>query len=159
MIDIIRPAGFYNQKARYLKAVTEWYAGYGCDVPTVQNKLLGKLRSELLGLKGVGLETADSILLHDFGFHSFVIDAYTVRLCERIPINAGKGYEEMKAYFESEIPASVEMYNNYHALIVINGKEHCNKNPSCAGCPLWYDCEGKNQYIDNKQSKPDTDSV
>ena len=133
----------FNQKAVYLKAVTEWYAKYGFDVPTIQKETLNKLRAELLDVKGVGRETADSILLYAFGFPTFVVDAYTVRLCERIPIEVGKGYEAVKVYFESSVPEGTKVYNNYHALIVINGKNHCRKKPQCDGCPLYEMC-GKN---------------
>ena len=138
--DIIRPAGFFNQKAAYLKAVTEWFAGYNFDVPTVQRETLKKLRPELLSVKGVGKETADSILLYAFNFPSFVVDAYTVRLCDRFPVDAGKGYDAVKAYFEASVPKDAKIYNNYHALIVINAKEHCRKKPLCAGCPLYDTC-------------------
>ena len=140
LIDIIRPAGFFNQKAGYLKAVTAWYANYGYDVPTVQRQPLAKLRGELLATKGVGQETADSILLYAFGFPTFVVDAYTVRLCERVPIEAGKGYAAVKAYFERNLPPGAEVYNNFHALIVVNAKEHCRKKPSCGNCPLGGNC-------------------
>lgn len=140
LTEIIRPAGFFNQKAVYLKTVTEWYAGYEFDVPTVQKEPLEKLRVELLSVKGIGRETADSILLYAFGFPTFVVDAYTVRLCECIPINAGKSYEEIKAYFESGVQKDAKTYNNYHALIVINGKEHCRKKPLCENCPLEEMC-------------------
>jgi endonuclease-3 related protein len=136
LTEIIRPAGFFNQKAGYLKTVTAWYAKYGYDVPTVRSEPLERLRTELLSTKGVGQETADSILLYAFGFPTFVVDAYTVRLCGRYPIDAGKGYAAIKAYFESNLPQSVKVYNNFHALIVINAKEHCRKKPSCEGCPL-----------------------
>jgi len=137
---IIRPAGFFNQKAGYLKAVTAWYANYDYDVSTVQREPLTKLRSELLSTKGVGQETADSILLYALGFPTFVVDAYTVRLCGRYPIKAGKGYAEVKAYFEGNLPQSAEVYSSFHALIVINAKEHCRKKPSCKGCPLGKTC-------------------
>jgi endonuclease-3 related protein len=136
LTEIIRPAGFFNQKAGYLKAVTAWYAGYGCDVPTVRRETPGKLRAELLSTKGVGPETADSILLYAFGFPTFVVDAYTVRLCGRYPMDAGKNYAAVKAYFEGNLPQSVKVYNRFHALIVINAKAHCRTKPSCGGCPL-----------------------
>jgi endonuclease-3 related protein len=140
LVEIIRPSGFFNQKAGYLKAVTAWYAGYGYDVPTVRKEPLEKLRAELLSTKGVGQETADSILLYAFGFPTFVVDAYTVRLCGRYPIEAGKGYAAVKAYFEGNLPKSAEVYNNFHALIVINAKEHCKKKPFCDCCPLGETC-------------------
>ncbi len=137
---IIRPAGFFNQKAGYLKAVTAWFGGYGYDVATVQKEPLAKIRSELLATRGVGQETADSILLYAFGFPTFVVDAYTIRLCGRYPIEAGKGYTAVKAYFERNLPQSAEVYNSFHALIVINAKEHCRKKPRCGGCPLGGTC-------------------
>ena len=141
LINIIRPAGFFNQKAAYLKAVTAWFAKYNFDVPTVQQEPLSKLRPKLLSVKGIGKETADSILLYAFGFPTFVIDAYTTRLCGRYPAEAGKSYDAVKAYFEANLPRSVEIYNNYHALIVINGKDHCRKSkPLCDNCPLCKTC-------------------
>jgi len=140
LIEIIRSAGFFNQKAVYLKSVTNWYAKYTYDVPTVQREPFAKLRTELLAVKGVGKETADSILLYAFGFPTFVVDAYTVRLCERYPVDAGKGYNGIKAHFENNLPHSEEVYNNFHALIVINAKEHCRKKPVCEGCPLEDKC-------------------
>ncbi len=139
--QIIKPAGSFNQKAGYLKTVTAWFALYNYSVAAVQNEPLEKIRAELLSVKGVGQETADSILLYAFGFPSFVVDAYTHRLCERYPIEAGKNYAAVKAYFEGNLPKSAELYNNFHALIVVNAKEHCRKKPSCAGCPLAGECE------------------
>ena len=140
LTEIIRPAGFFNQKAAYLKTVTEWYEKYSFDVSTVQKEPFEKLRSDLIGVKGVGRETADSILLYAFGFPTFVVDAYTMRLCERVPIDARNDYESVKAYFENGVTKDVKVYNNYHALIVINGKEHCRKKPLCEGCPIGKMC-------------------
>ncbi len=139
--EIIRPAGFFNRKAIYLKEVTAWFADYGYDVPTVQRQPLEKLRTELLATKGVGEETADSILLYAFGFPTFVVDAYTVRFCERYPLDAGKNYAALKAYFEANLPKDVDVYNSFHALIVANAKNHCRKKPSCKGCPLDESCQ------------------
>jgi endonuclease-3 related protein len=144
LAKIIRPAGFFNQKSAYLKAVTEWYFRYNYNAAAVRKQPLEKLRAELLAVKGVGQETADSILLYAFGFPTFVVDAYTNRLCARYPIPAGKNYAEVKAYFEKHIPKSAEIYNNFHALIVINAKEHCRKKPQCEGCPLGGECKKEN---------------
>ncbi len=136
LAGIIRPAGSFNRKAVYLKTVTEWFARYGYDASAVQRQPLETLRAELLLTKGIGPETADSILLYGFGLPTFVVDAYTMRLCERYPIDAGRGYEGTKARFEGGLPRSAKVYNNFHALIVINAKEHCRKQPVCDGCPL-----------------------
>jgi len=73
----------------YLKTMTEWFAKYDFDVSAVRREPLEKIRAELLSLKGVGKETADSILLYAFEFPTFVVDAYTFRLCERYPIKTG----------------------------------------------------------------------
>jgi endonuclease-3 related protein len=141
LAEIIRPAGFFNQKAVYLKAVTDWLAKYNFDVKTVQRESLEKLRPELLSVKGVGKETADSILLYAFGFPTFVVDAYTVRLCERYPLDIGKGYDTVKAFFENNLPCDADLFNNYHAMIVITAKEHCRKSkPRCGDCPLVENC-------------------
>jgi len=140
LADTIRPAGFFNQKAAYLKALTAWYSGYGYDAAAVRREPLAALRAELLAIKGIGQETADSILLYAFGFLSFVVDAYTIRLCERYPIEAGRGYAKIKAHFEKNLPKSVEIYNGFHAQIVINAKEHCKKKPRCEACPLGEKC-------------------
>jgi len=140
LTETIRPAGFFNQKAAYLKAITEWYGMYGFDVPTVRHEQLAKVRAELLSTKGIGQETADSILLYAFGFPIFVVDAYTNRLCNRYPVDAGKGYAAVKAYFEGNLEQDAEVYNNFHALIVVNVKEHCKMKPVCNGCPLFETC-------------------
>jgi len=145
--DIIRPAGFFNQKAGYLKAVTKWFSGYGCDVPAVQKEPLDKLRKELLSVKGVGPETADAILLYAFSFQTFVVDAYTARLCQRYPIDTGgTRYESIKNHFEMNLPKDTGIYNNFHALIVMNAKDHCRRRePVCGICPLSEKC-GMNIY-------------
>jgi endonuclease-3 related protein len=67
-----------------------------------------------------------------------------MRLLSRLPVDAGKRYEEVKAYFERELPRDAEIYNNFHALIVVNAKEHCRKKPVCAGCPLSETCDTHN---------------
>ena len=140
LASVIRPSGFYNQKAIYLKELTRWFQGYDFDVSAVKDEPAGKLRSELLAIKGIGKETADSILLYAFGFPEFVSDAYTARLCERYPVSAGKGYDSIKAHFEASLPRDAAVYNNFHAMIVVNGKNHCGKRAACAGCPLEKTC-------------------
>ncbi|MCL2356158.1 MAG: endonuclease [Defluviitaleaceae bacterium] len=139
LANVIRPAGFFNQKATYLKSVTEWFARYNFDVAAP--RALEILRPELLAVKGVGKETADSILLYAFGLPTFVIDAYTMRICARHPIDAGKGYDAVKAHFEANLPRDVQLYNNYHAAIVYTCKDFCRKrNPLCEKCPLGDTC-------------------
>ena len=136
LTEIIKPAGFFNQKARYLKSVTEWFEKYDFEVEKVRENDLYKIRRELLSVDGVGKETADDILLYAFGFPTFVVDAYTKRLLSRLKVELEDyNYDEIKKYFEINLPKDVQIYNNFHALIVINAKNHCKKIPSCGGCP------------------------
>lgn len=139
--EIIRPAGFFRQKSQYLKAVTEWFMSYNGDLKLIKRRPLPDIRSELLRVRGIGNETADSILLYAFGFPSFVVDAYTMRFFRRFPIEAGKTYMEVKNFCEAELPQEVELYSLFHALIVYNCKEHCKKKMACTGCPLEELCE------------------
>ena len=142
LAEIIKPAGFFNQKSRYLKAVTTWYSRYNFNVETVMQNNLHKIRRELLAVDGIGKETADDILLYAFGFPTFVVDAYTKRLISRLPVKLEDcGYDGIKKYFESNLPKYSEIYNNFHAFIVINAKKHCKKIPTCGGCPLESVCE------------------
>jgi len=141
LADKIKPSGFFQQKANYIKALTSWFSVYGFDINAVRSKPLAEVRAELLSVRGVGQETADAILLYAFGFPSFVIDAYTMRLCCRYPIYAGKKYEAVKVFFENRLPQSVDIYNHFHALIVTNGKEHCQKEPLCGECPICSQCK------------------
>ena len=145
LIEIIKPAGFFNQKANYLKAVTKWFEKYEFNVEKVKENDLFKLRRELLSVNGIGKETADSILLYAFNFPTFVVDAYTKRLLLRLPVELDHyHYDDIKKYFEINLPKNFEIYNNFHAFIVINGKNHCKTIPVCNGCPLENIC-GKNK--------------
>lgn len=137
---IIRPAGFYRQKAQYLKAISRWFSRYHFRVEEVQRESLASLRKELLEVRGVGQETADSILLYAFHFPTFVVDAYTMRLFRRFPIHAGQSYREVKSYCEEKLPRDRVLFQHFHALLVQNGKDHCKTKPSCVGCPLEEDC-------------------
>ena len=144
LCEIIRPCGFFSRKAGYLKSLTSWYKRYDYSVSKVKERTLEEIRRELLAIKGVGAETADSILLYAFSYPSFVVDAYTKRLLYRLNIDVDLDYDVIKAYFENALPPDAGLYNNYHALIVINAKEHCKKTPICEGCPLCGVCKGQN---------------
>lgn len=109
---------------------------YDCDVKRIQNLPSSDVRKELLGVHGVGNETADSILLYAFHFPTFVVDVYTMRLFKRYPLDAGKTYVQVKKFIESRIPADVIVYNRFHALIIQNGKEHCKKKALFAQCAM-----------------------
>jgi endonuclease-3 related protein len=142
---IIKPAGFFNQKAGYLKNIAEWLRSYNFDVERIKRGDLYKLRDELLAVKGIGEETADDILLYAFDFPTFVVDAYTKRLISRLFDESELGLENykygtVKKFFELNLPHDAQIYNKFHALIVINAMEHCRKTPVCAGCPIGEKC-------------------
>lgn len=139
--EIIRPAGFYRQKSQYLKAAAEWFMSYTCDPDLIKSRSLPEIRSELLRVRGIGNETADSILLYAFNFPVFVVDAYIMRFFRRFPVDAGKTYMEVQSFCENELPQDAEICNRFHALIVHNGKEHCKKKMDCPGCPLEAFCQ------------------
>lgn len=140
----IRGCGFYKQKARYLKGIAQHLAErYQGSVSRMLQGTLEEKRAELLSLPGVGMETADSILLYCAGYPVFVIDAYTRRLCERLGIPHGKGYADIQRYFQSRLRCDPGMYKEFHALIVALGKHHCRAVPRCEECPLWRLCPRK----------------
>ncbi|MBI5595340.1 MAG: endonuclease III domain-containing protein [Elusimicrobia bacterium] len=138
---LIRPSGYFRQKAERLRLFARW-AG---DAPSLALRLrkspLPALRTELLSLKGVGPETADSMLLYAGGRPAFVVDAYTRRIGSRIGWFApAAGYAEVQAFLTARLPRSVPVYNELHALFVRLAKEHCRTKPQCAGCPLKGGC-------------------
>jgi endonuclease-3 related protein len=135
---IIRPAGYFRVKARRLKNLVGWFVErWGADLERLRSLPPERLREELLAVHGVGPETADSILLYALGMPSFVVDAYTYRLLTRHgKAPEGASYGEMKELFERELPRNAALYNEFHALIVRVGKEHCRPVARCATCPL-----------------------
>jgi len=129
--ELIKPVGFYRQKAKYLKNFVNTYESIR-DLESVS-------REELLKVKGVGRETADAILLYALNRHSFVIDAYTKRLLSRL-WNLDGNYEELKRFFEENLPRDLKLYKEYHALIDEHCKSVCKKKPNCDLCPLTDFC-------------------
>ncbi|MGD8719291.1 MAG: endonuclease III domain-containing protein [Candidatus Zixiibacteriota bacterium] len=136
---LIKPAGYYNVKARRLRALLDFLADeYGGDVGGLADEGLAAGRPKLLGVKGVGPETADSILLYACGLPTFVVDAYTHRVLFRHGLaDEAATYDELKDLFESGLEEDVALYNQYHALLVRVGRERCRpRQPQCDGCPL-----------------------
>lgn len=139
---LIRPTLYYKQKALKLQAVADWF-GKNChfEYPRLYEHNLVELRQALLRVRGVGPETADSILLYALARPVFVVDAYTRRLWQRLGLGPESiGYEELRAVFEGALPQKVDLFNDYHAQIVRLGHEHCAKKPRCSGCPLLTLC-------------------
>ncbi len=140
---LIRPSGYFNIKARRLRNLCQWYQQHGA-LAGLQQWETTSLRQALLGVNGVGPETADDILLYAFARPVFVIDSYTRRILSRLGVIQGdEGYEslrqQLEAAFEGDSQA-VSIFNELHALIVMHAKEHCRKRPYCEGCPLRSDC-------------------
>lgn len=140
LAELIRPAGYFNVKARRLKALCAFLAEQGVASAPQRLRALGtlpELRRRLLAVHGVGEETADSILLYALELPIFVIDAYTRRIFTRLGfLHGGETYAQIQQAFMAQLPADVPLYNEYHALIVQLGKSVCRPKPRCAACPL-----------------------
>ncbi len=138
LAELIRPAGYYNIKAKRLKNFVNWlFQNYDGQLTNLQNLDTGQLRAELLAIKGIGPETADSILLYAFNREIFVIDAYTARIaCRHGLIQPGADYEQLRELFQSNLPQDSQLFNEYHALLVRLGKEFCRPKAKCSACPL-----------------------
>ncbi len=132
---LIRPSGFFRQKASRLYALSRAILVLG-GLDALASMPLVESRRILLSIPGIGRETADSILLYALGRPVFVVDAYTRRLLDRLGIGAPRGYEPLREYFESQLPRSPRLFMEYHALIVAHGKARCRARPRCEGCPL-----------------------
>ncbi|RMD78744.1 MAG: endonuclease, partial [Lentisphaerae bacterium] len=134
--EAIRPAGYFNVKAIRLKHLATWWvekAGWAAD-PTSP---VEEIRKALLEVKGVGPETADSILLYAWGKPIFVVDAYTRRILARHRlIQPDASYAEIQETMMAALPEDVNVFNEYHALLVRLAKEYCRTSPQCQGCPL-----------------------
>jgi endonuclease-3 related protein len=138
LAELIRPAGYYNIKSKRLKNFVDWlFEHYSGELANLQTIHTGQLREELLAVKGIGRETADSILLYALGRPVFVVDAYTARITVRHElIEPDADYEQLRELFESNLPQDVRLFNEYHALLVSAGKEFCKTKARCSGCPL-----------------------
>jgi endonuclease-3 related protein len=134
----IRPTGYYNIKARRLKNfLSLLVCNYHSSMTAMAQAPLEILRSQLLAVKGIGPETADSILLYGLEKPTFVVDAYTFRILSRHGLVADPcSYEELQSVFMSAIPPAVPVYQEFHALLVQTGKACCRPQPRCRVCPL-----------------------
>lgn len=129
---LARSSGYHNQKAKTLRVLSELFQ------TSARRRAAGwPDRDELLSLRGIGDETADSILLYAFGRPVFVVDAYTRRVLQRIGTIEGKeSYREIQALFHDALTTDPEVFNEYHALIVAHAKARCRARQACEGCPV-----------------------
>jgi len=139
LAELIRPAGYFNVKSRRLKEFIFHVAqttGDG-EIDTFLSRGLPVLRADLLTVKGIGPETADSIILYAAGKPTFVVDAYTRRILTRHRLcSPADDYDAVKALFENALPRRTTLWNDYHAQLVAIGKYFCKPKPRCEACPL-----------------------
>lgn len=135
---LLRPVGYFNLKADRLRSVARHFVErWDCDWERLRREPLGPLRHELLGVKGIGPETADSILLYALGHPTFVIDAYTKRILSRHGlVDGGVDYHALQDLFHKHLETDVPLFNEYHALLVRVGNRLCKRRPNCEECPL-----------------------
>ncbi len=139
LAELIRPAGYFNIKAQRLKSFVEYFVKrYSANIDSMGKVPTRLLREELLEVRGIGPETADSILLYALQRPVFVVDAYTKRVLvrHRIIEDVKVTYDEVQRIFHDHLPEDVQLFNEYHALFVRLGKEYCKPKPLCEGCPL-----------------------
>lgn len=139
---LIRPAGFFNVKARRLKNFSVFlHEEYGGKLGLLLAEPAGHMRERLLGVNGIGPETADCIVLYAAGKPSFVVDAYTRRIFTRYGLIApSSSYDDVRRYFTERLPVRASLYNAYHALLVEHAKRYCLSRPKCLECPLNQGC-------------------
>ncbi len=147
---LIRPTIYYNQKTKKLKAFVKYLIEkYRGNLKALFNKKVSELRAELLSLHGIGKETADSIILYAAEKPIFVIDAYTKRIGKRLGLFDFEDYEKIRNFFERNLPKSVYIYKEFHALLVELGKRFCKRKPICDECPFRKVCK----YISDARSE------
>ncbi len=142
--ELVRSSGFYTVKARRVKVFVEHVMeGHGGDLDSMLEQGATELRRELLGIHGIGEETADCIVLYAAGKPTFVIDEYTRRIVGRLGVGpGGRGsYADHQRVFEEALVSEAGVFGEYHALLVALGKDVCRKNPLCIGCALKQVCE------------------
>ena len=139
LAQLIRPSGYFNIKAKRLKSFLDFlFKNYQGKLEKMFSLPLDELRQEILSVKGIGPETADSIMLYAGGFPIFVVDAYTKRIFSRKKLfSDGLDYHRVQEIFMGNLKKDVQLYNEYHALIVRLGKDFCKKTkPKCEICPI-----------------------
>ena len=138
LAEYIRPSGYYNLKAKRLKNLINCIVNkYNGDITTLFSLDTETIREELLMVKGIGLETADSIVLYGAERPLFVVDTYTHRIVTRHGlIEEEAGYNDLQSFFMDNLSHDVDLFKEFHALIVKTGKDFCRKKPRCPECPL-----------------------
>lgn len=138
LAPLIRSSGYYNQKARKLKDFCKHIEDHWQkDLTRFLSQDMEALRSELLGLRGIGPETADCIVLYAAYHPSFVVDTYTYRIFSRHGwVYENSDYETLRSYFMDSLEPDVPFFREFHGLLVRTGHLYCRKKPLCTSCPL-----------------------
>ncbi len=144
---LIEPSGFFRVKAKRIRNFLNFlFEKYNGKMELLFELPVNDLRKELLSVNGIGKETADSIILYAAGKLKFVVDAYAIRIFTRLGLIKTSDYQEVQKFFEKNLPKSIKLFNEYHALIVEEGKNVCRPKPKCEVCPLNSVC---NYYSKN----------
>ncbi|OAA31426.1 hypothetical protein AT15_07985 [Kosmotoga arenicorallina S304] len=130
LIEAIKPAGFYTRKSKVVKAISRIFKSLWVEEDMFE------IRKKLLSIKGIGKETADSILLYAFERPIFVVDAYTLRFLKRYGFDNLVDYDHVQAMFQNAFPGNVSLFRDFHAVIVEHSKALCRKKPDCNNCFL-----------------------
>jgi len=138
LAELIRPSGTYRVKAARLKTFVETlWRDHAGSLESMLDGELDPARRRVLAVHGVGPETADAILLYAADHPTFVVDAYTKRILRRHHFIAARaGYDEVRELFHASLPTDAGLFNEFHALLVAVGKQHCRSKAICEGCPL-----------------------
>ncbi|MBN2418588.1 MAG: endonuclease III domain-containing protein [Deltaproteobacteria bacterium] len=138
LAEFIRPAGYFNIKSKRLKNLVSLLADdYNGDLSRFVNEDIETQRMALLSVKGIGPETADSIILYASKKPVFVIDTYTYRILSRHNlVDEQVTYDDLQDIFMNNLEPDHGLFNEFHALLVRTAKEYCKKHPKCDNCPL-----------------------
>jgi endonuclease III related protein len=138
LAGLFRSSGTFNVKARRVRAFLDFLeAAYGGEIERMASSEPGALRAALLGVPGIGPETADCIVLYAAGHPSFVVDAYTRRVFGRLGVlRGGESYDAVQSLFASGLPVDASLWGDFHGQIVRVAKEACRTRPLCHACPL-----------------------
>lgn len=148
--ETIRPCRYCRRKAEAIYQLTQWYASYKYDVNLVMEKDLETLRKELLALWGIGPETADDILVYAFHKPSFIVDAYTRRLLQRLGHHFAND-TSIRRFLTRGFTEDADIYARYHGILLRECIDHCRAFPQCRDCPLRSYCPSAERFEREEQ--------
>ncbi|WP_077324588.1 endonuclease III domain-containing protein [Virgibacillus siamensis] len=140
LAELIQSSGFFNIKAKRIKAFLEWFKRYDFDVRQIRELDGIRIREELLDIKGIGRETADVMLVYAFEKPVFVADGYARRIFDRYGFDMPAAYDDFRRQVEARMTYELHVFKEFHALLVEHAKSYCKKRPICGTCPLQHNC-------------------